>query len=243
MGKSALESHEKGKKHMVKFKSRNTNASLFNFNIEKINFVENKNSNIQIPAAPLITNNENSTSQSKTIEKYLLSDKVTKAEVLCCIHGVMRHSSLRDIETTVSISQVVFYDSKIAKQMRLGKDKASYIMNYSISKYFQKELETKLKQCEAIVVGFDECLNSVSQRNQMDISIRFWDDQCDKVTTRYWTSAFLGHLTANDLLQAFIDCIPNDLRCKIIQISMDGPNVNWKFLMICRRSFQKILID
>ena len=73
-------------------------------------------------------------------------------------------------------------------------------------------------------------MNSVSKLQQMDILIRFWDSNKNEVSTRYYTSVFLGHTRACDLLKAFEDNIPKKLLKKIIQISMDGPNVNWKFL-------------
>lgn len=83
----------------------------------------------------------------------------------------------------------MFNDSEIAKKMKLRKDKVVYVIVYGISSYFLKELETILKECNVIVVGFDESLNCVTQRNQMDISIRYWD-KCNEVATRYWSSAF-----------------------------------------------------
>ena len=47
---------------------------------------------------------------------------------------------------------------------------------------------------------------------------------------RCFDSSFLGHATAVDLLNAFKHITSSlDLR-KILQISMDGPNVNLKFL-------------
>nr|XP_042900998.1 uncharacterized protein LOC122269884 [Parasteatoda tepidariorum] len=46
---------------------------------------------------------------------------------------------------------------------------------------------------------------------------------------RYLTSAFLGHSAADDLLACFYASVKNvDLK-KLLQISMDGPAVNWKF--------------
>ena len=52
----------------------------------------------------------------------------------------------------------------------------------------------------------------------------------DKVESRYLTSLFLGHTTAIDLKKKFEEATEQlDLK-KLIQISMDGPNVNWKLL-------------
>lgn len=89
-------------------------------------------------------------------------------------------------------------------------------------------MKKKLEDSLNIVVSFDESLNKVSQRQQMDIQIRFWDSSNQEVTTRYYTSAFLGHSTAYDLLEAIKTSLPSELMKKMTQVAMDGPNVNKK---------------
>ena len=42
------------------------------------------------------------------------------------------------------------------------------------------------------VVLFDESLNNKMQEKQMDAHVRFWNDQTNQVTTRYFNSEFLG---------------------------------------------------
>ena len=59
----------------------------------------------------------------------------------------------------------------------------------------------------------------------MDINVRFWDIKNEEIITRYLTSRFLGRIRATDLLEAFKDGIEN-LTEKLLQISMDGLNVN-----------------
>jgi hypothetical protein len=64
----------------------------------------------------------------------------------------------------------------------------------------------------------------------MDVHIRFWDSKKNEIGTRYFNSEFLGHSTADDLLDKLMNSakdISPDLT-KILQVSMDGPNVNWK---------------
>lgn len=66
----------------------------------------------------------------------------------------------------------------------------------------------------------------------MDIAVRFWNNETNKVDTRYLTSAFLDNATAKGLVDGFtssIDTLGLSLK-KCIHISMDGPNVNLKFL-------------
>ena len=101
---------------------------------------------------------------------------------------------------------------------------------YGLKNYFRKELKALIENCDAIVISFDESMNSIQKKQQMDILIRFWNSKQNEVSTRYFTSAFLGHARAVDLLQAFNDNILPAFMKKIIQISMDGSNVNLKFL-------------
>ena len=62
----------------------------------------------------------------------------------------------------------------------------------------------------------------------MDINIRYFHR--DKVVSQYLDSQFLGHSTAIDLLHAFKKGTSKLNPNKLLQVSMDGPNVNLKFL-------------
>ena len=50
----------------------------------------------------------------------------------------------------------------------------------------------------------------------------------DRVVCRYLTSRFLGHTCAEDLKKEFEEGIQELDMKKMVQVSMDGPNVNWK---------------
>ena len=85
-------------------------------------------------------------------------------------------------------------------------------------------------ECSFFTVSFDESLNKVSQKGQMDIIVRFWSSPCGEVATRYLTSTFLEHATAQHLMNAFTLALTErglNLK-KMLQVSMDGPNVNLK---------------
>ena len=72
---------------------------------------------------------------------------------------------------------------------------------------------------------FDESLNKASKWT----CIVNFGKQMVKISTRYYTSAFIGHAKADDMLQHFEDYIEELNINKLTQISMDGPNVNWMF--------------
>lgn len=50
-----------------------------------------------------------------------------------------------------------------------------------------------------------------------------------QVQTRYYGSAFMGHGQAETMVEHFDSCIEGLNKRKLLQISMDGPNVNHKF--------------
>lgn len=97
----------------------------------------------------------------------------------------------------------MFPDSEIAKKIQLQRTKVGYSLLYGIEPYFKQNLLEILKTCSRVVIGFDEALNKISQRTQMDINVRFWDDRSNKVCTRYYTSTFLGSCKASHLFDAF----------------------------------------
>ena len=78
-------------------------------------------------------------------------------------------------------------------------------------------------------ISFDECMNRISQNEQIDFIIRYWDGNTNKVAVRYLGSEFLGHATAVDRLPHFKQWISRLDPKRLLQVSMDGPNVNWKF--------------
>ena len=73
-------------------------------------------------------------------------------------------------------------------------------------------------------------MNEVTQNCQMDVLIRYFDEDDKQVKVRYLDSRFLGHSTNVNLFAQFTNAV-NELNLnRILQISMDGPIVNLKFL-------------
>ena len=62
----------------------------------------------------------------------------------------------------------------------------------------------------------------------MDIGVRFWNPQSNKVEARYLGSAFLSSTRSNDLINGMKQCFTANpaLLKKIAQCSLDGPAVN-----------------
>ena len=97
----------------------------------------------------------------------------------------------------------MFPDSTVEEKFSLGRAKASYIINYGLTKFIAHELEEKLKSTKSFVICFDESLNRVGRRGQVDLVVRYFDDGTNQVITKYLTSVFLVRATAADLIAKF----------------------------------------
>ena len=104
-----------------------------------------------------------------------------------------------------------------------------YVINQGLAAFFQSVLNAASKSLNIHVFCFDESLNEVTQTCDMDMYIRYWNDNSNTVNVLCYGSSFLGHETHQDLLHHF-NSLTKDLdRTHLYQISMDGPNVNMKF--------------
>ena len=64
----------------------------------------------------------------------------------------------------------------------------------------------------------------------MDVLIRYFHADDNKIKTRYLDSHFLRHSTHTNLLREYNKALKDLCENKLVQISMDGPNVNLKLL-------------
>ena len=78
-------------------------------------------------------------------------------------------------------------------------------------------------------ISLGESLNTTIQMGEIDIVVNFWDNVVNNECTRYLNSTFIGHVRYQDLFEHFISALDSlDLK-KMLQVSMDGPNLNWVF--------------
>ncbi|XP_077484977.1 uncharacterized protein LOC144095035 [Amblyomma americanum] len=132
----------------------------------------------------------------------------------------------------------MFPDSEIAKGFSCGERKCAYITCHGLRPFFLSSLQRAIEWCENYVVLFDESANECLQEKQMDVHIRFWDSS-RKVVTKYYTSVFMGHATAEDIKDELLSALEPLPLAKILQISMDRPNVNLKFFKMLQSHLQQ----
>lgn len=249
MGVTALFSHMNSKKHKDRIKADQSNYNINSFlkpSCDKLISDPIKH-NIATSACPNeVIQSEVHTSGSaaingevrinqpnltqKPISLLLEHEQVIKSEIIWALHVISTHMSMLSGGKSVDIMKIMFPDSNIATSLKLQRTKLSYIITHGLARYFKNEFEDELSKCNYYTIAFDESLNKVSQKEQMDVYIRYWNNSTNEVSSRYYSSAFLGHTTALDLLNAIRTSMKTLNLKKVLQLSMDGPNVNIKVL-------------
>ncbi|XP_041775449.1 uncharacterized protein LOC121595491 [Anopheles merus] len=244
MGRVALLSHEKSKAHHHQVLVRKTNLPISHFLPNQIvgnNLLSSSPSlssistamATQISASDSSTNTDNQHSKaSNVLNRFMLNEQVTSAEIVWALETIATHNSYRSAGANTNLFKTMFPDSQIAAKLEMGRTKLAYLITFGLAPYFTNEIFKQLDVCSEIVIGFDETLNKVSQRQQMDVSVRFWNENKEQVECRYIGSAFLDSSRAVDLLNGLKQCTERKpaLLNNVIQLSMDGPNVNWRLM-------------
>ena len=110
---------------------------------------------------------------------------------------------------------------------------------HGLAPYSKNILSEDLGSADFLSVCFDESLNKATQNCEMDLVLRYWDNIENKVQVRYWNSMFMGHGAASDLFAKFNECLKGIDLTKLIQVSVDGPSVNWKFYKKVEKSWEE----
>ena len=233
MGKTAVKSHAKGKKHMK-------NVALLKGN-SKLTSTLTSNTSITPDGSSTgnISNQPGSSTGPKTanvVQSFACSADVLSAEVLWSIKCIDSHYSYHSNEHISDTFQTMFPDSVIASKFSCGETKSSYLIRYGIGPYMKTLLQHRVKEDDYVLL-FDESLNREMQKKQLDILVRLWDNDC--IQSRFFHSQFLGHASAHNLVEACIESVSVLNVHNIVQISMDGPNVNWSFY----NKFENIIQD
>jgi len=218
MGIGAVISHSAGKRH-----------------VNKINCVKKTNDFFKLPSQSSVANDASSLNDvvapaNKTVQSYMISTNTLNAEIYWALKVVMSHYSLRSCVGLNDLFKVMFSDSEIANSFALSRTKCTYLINFGLSPIFKSKLIKDIQSSPYFVASYDESMNRISQDEQMDVQIRYWNDLSGLVETRYFDSKFIKRPNAVNLLEELNKALTELPVKNMLQLSMDGPNTNWKVL-------------
>ena len=179
-----------------------------------------------------------SSKQCNIISDMLQKDEVVlKAELIWCLDVVQSKYLFRSSDNKSPQFAYMFPDSKITKDFSFGRTKCGYLVTHSLAPNFKKLLVEDLNELNNFVSLFDEFYNEIKKKGQMDLHIRFWNEESNTICTRY-TSEFMGKAAASDILKMFKSCMTSLNDEKMLQVSMDGPYVNRPFCLCSTKSIR-----
>ena len=215
MGERAIKSHAKGKKHCDRLAPYIQSSC--------IKFMPVSKGSTESPGG------SSTSTCSSTLDKFVVPDTATNTEIRWCLKNLMSSYSFRSCDGLADLFRSMFPVSTIAEKFCLQKDKWACFINYGIAPYFHSILINTVKDSEFYAISFNESLNTVIQMGHMDLAVNFWDNVVNKVCTCYLNLTFLSHTRLRDLFEHYISALDSlDLK-KLLQVSVDGPNVNWAY--------------
>ena len=239
MGVTALRSHVKSsKKHAERVKEKHQIQNCFTkhkkVDTQTNSKHENHGSKEVLEVDESVPGSSSSTKQSTIPASFQDAGKIN-AEIRWALKHALSGYSDNSVIDTTDLFKVIFPNSKVPSLMELGKTKLMYVCNYGIAPHFKNLLRDEISKSPWYSISFDESLNKVVQESEMNLLVRYWDVNRNSVRCRYWESVFLGHTSAVDLLDSYNTGLSGFDFSKQVQISMDGPNVNWKFLSLVEK--------
>ena len=166
------------------------------------------------------------------VEDLVIPASTIRAEILWTLIVVTSHFSLRSCLGLNELFEIMFPDIKVAKSFQLSKTKCGYFITYGLAPYVKELLMKKIQSFPCFVLSFDESLNIIIQKEQMDLQVRFWDNEKKKVCTRYHGSEFVQRPNAKNLCNVLISSLKDLSAEHLIQLSVDGPSTNWCVLQL-----------
>ena len=235
MGQPALRNHMKGQKHKAITKSQSSSINNFwNPSPLATNTPSTSNSKVVSTAASntSISSSVVSSTPSNSSSIVLLNNAVTTMEIQWCLFAIKMNLSNRCTASAAQFFKFMVPNDANIENMSLGRTKVAYTIVHGIAPYVRKELLSELAKSPVYVACFDESLNKISTRGQMDIHVRFWVD--NKVITRFLTFEFLGHATAANLVDSFNSALDCTDTSKLLQVGMDPSSSIPIFMLILK---------
>ena len=139
-----------------------------------------------------------------------------KAEVIWSLQTASKHHSYTSNDGIHEVFRAMFPDSEMAKTFTCGRDKTAYLVRFGFAPYMKKQLISRINE-DTFVIMFDESMNQTTKNKQLDLHVRHWttDETGTHVESRFFGSEFMGHSTADDMVEHFK--VTTTLMCFVVQ--------------------------
>lgn len=134
-----------------------------------------KRKNIKCKFSEAFSNTKISDDNQQTLENTLSQSESSKVEIIWLLKCVMSRCSLRfsgDLGDTFIMCHVP-WDEESGKNFSMAWSKSAFGVKHGLAPYFKTLLQTTLEKAEILSYNFEESLNEVTQKSEMDLFARF----------------------------------------------------------------------
>ena len=120
------------------------------------------------------------------------------------------------------------FPGKIPANFTMGPSKLSCHMSGGTGPYFNSLMVKDITKSQTpYSIHFDETTNNQGHK-QLDIKIRYWSNNQNKIVIHHLRTYFMGHATGQQLADKLVSSLQeNDISSKQLQaLESDGPSVN-----------------
>ncbi|XP_063239989.1 uncharacterized protein LOC134540887 [Bacillus rossius redtenbacheri] len=168
-----------------------------------------------------------STSHKLTSLKFITSDEVKRAEIK--LAGLIASNNLPFslVDTLVPLCADIFPDSKIAKNVTLGRTKATAVVKDVLGPAFQSKLHKHLAEAGTFLSIIMDETTDMSSVKQCAFAVVYYNNETHSVVTSFLDMVSVTSSAATDLFECLKNCLhlKNIPLSNIVGFSADTTNV------------------
>ena len=156
-----------------------------------------------------------------------LGTRVFEAECLWAFKVAEEDWSFSSCDNIKALFQRMFA-GEVCEKFSIAHTKMSYIVRHGLSEVLLTELVDDVNNSiETMTLLLDET-TTAQVKKHCDFLVRFWSEKEDQVVTRYLTSTFFAHTSADELQKMVLSILESCAISidKFANLSTDGPNIN-----------------
>ena len=120
------------------------------------------------------------------------------------------------------------FPGAVSQDFTCSSMKGDYVIRFGLGPYFKDALiKDVIGSNHGYTLHYDETTND-QVKKQLDIVIRYWSNERNRIVVRYFDSLFFGHAQADTVVQELLKTLTDNgiPLNKLLCLSSDGPNVN-----------------
>lgn len=173
------------------------------------------------------TDGEVNRPERQGVQIYNVNNSRISAELIWAMKCIASNYSAASCDGIGDVFKSMFPNS-VPDDFSLSRTKFRYFVADALGPYFRDHLTNDLSGAYYTLI-YDETTNA-GGRKELQIFVRYWSNNCNRVISQHLQTFFIGQATAKDIQEKLNEALDNAnlSRQMLLMLGSDGPNVNKK---------------